>query len=426
MNSRDGKRCPGYKFEVTATRASNVRDRRPGLCVYEKGVDKKHYTKDGNVLANLGYAHMFIDVKGRGRTDFFKDPSPLKENDENDIIDRANHQFVLNVPASQLNRARLDLGQIVAYATEACSRQHRQFYFSISLTGVKARLIRWDRSGAIATESFNLHENPELLCEFLWRFAHGTDLERGFDNTVARVKNPTDVTLFKNVISQHVQLQTRLSGKELDEALTKHYDPERVAVIQVFEGGSTSEGNIHQYLISRPVVSPYSMASRASRGYWAVSRETQKVVFIKDTWRYDTGELSKEGDIIQTLTEKGVSNIPELIHHGDVPLYQIVNQDHDDSSIGMSIIIRYVLYLTACPVYQATRNDRFFNAEWVCGTASKYLPRLVPHAHYRLVLGTVGYSLDHLQGTDELLRSTFDAYTGKFHVQSFEYFGLLM
>ena len=168
------------------------------------------------------------------------------------------------------------------------------------------------------------------------------------------------------------------------------------------------------------------MASRASRGYWAVSRKTRKVVFIKDTWRYDTGELSQEGDILQRLTEKGVSNIPKLIHHGDVPLYDQENEHHDGSSIGMLIVIRYNLYLTAIPVYQATRNDKYSNAEWVCGTASEYPSRLIPHTHYRLVLGTVGYALDHLQGTDELLYATFDAYTGKSDRQSAECRGVLI
>ena len=33
--------------------------------------------------------------------------------------------------------------------------------------------------------------------------------------------------------------------------------------------------------------------------------------------------------------------------------------------------------------------------------------------HYRIVLGTVGYDLRHIRGTDELLHATFDAFHGE-------------
>ena len=77
---------------------------------------------------------MFIEVKGHDRADFFKDP-PLPKND-NETVDRGMHQFVLNVAQSKETQAREDLGQIVAYATEACARQHRIAYFSISVTEI--------------------------------------------------------------------------------------------------------------------------------------------------------------------------------------------------------------------------------------------------------------------------------------------------
>ena len=36
------------------------------------------------------------------------------------------------------------------------------------------------------------------------------------------------------------------------------------------------------------------------------------------------------------------------------------------------------------------------------------------YRHYRIVLGTVGYDLQHLRGTDELLRATYDVFQGKY------------
>ena len=39
---------------------------------------------------------------------------------------------------------------------------------------------------------------------------------------------------------------------------------------------------------------------------------------------------------------------------------------------------------------------------------------MLKHRHYRMVLGTVGYDLQRLRGTDELLRATYDVFQGKY------------
>lgn len=288
MNSDEGKRCPDYTFSITAEAYNDVKDRRPDLCVYRKDTDEIHYKKGDKTFANLGYAHMFIEVKSNSRQDYFNDP-PADES-----IDRSKHRFVLkfnrNTDAEKL--AREDLGQIVAYATEACARQHRAACYSISVRGVHARLMRWDRSGAITTEAFNLRTHPQFLCEFLWRFSKCSDFQRGFDSTVTRASD-ADEENFKRVIQKHVQFQADLTIEDdkFKKAFETHYEPGKVYVVRAFEDPPSDVS--HEYLVSRPVVSPLSIASRAMRGYWAVSREEGKIAFLKDTWRYDTEEQWK-------------------------------------------------------------------------------------------------------------------------------------
>lgn len=156
---------------------------------------------------------------------------------------------------------------MVSYTIETLARQHRIFYFSISIIGgTKARLIRWDRAGAIATEAFDIHTHPEWLCEFIWRYTHGTEEDRGFDGTVTSA-DQEDEALFKAVIRQHVELQTGFVGKQLEEAIA-----------DVLEQGSFTADGVHAYLISKPVTSPLTMSGCATRGYWAVCRATHSTL----------------------------------------------------------------------------------------------------------------------------------------------------
>ncbi|KAA1476079.1 hypothetical protein DENSPDRAFT_842969 [Dentipellis sp. KUC8613] len=85
-------------------------------------------------------------------------------------------------------------GQITAYAAAMLELQFRTFVFSVLVMGEYARLIRWDRSGAIVTRAFNYQKDPEPLAQFLWRYNFLTRAQRGFDESV-KVIETTDVTI---------------------------------------------------------------------------------------------------------------------------------------------------------------------------------------------------------------------------------------
>lgn len=63
--------------------------------------------------------------------------------------------------------------------------------------------------------------------------------------------------------------------------------------------------------------------------------------------------------------------------------------------------------------YQTTRSDEFLYDAWVCSGGPRTKLSLTYYRHYRLVLGTVGYPLEQLRGTNELLSAGFDVYKGK-------------
>ncbi|KZT06652.1 uncharacterized protein LAESUDRAFT_146922 [Laetiporus sulphureus 93-53] len=411
----DQCRCPGITFKDTSSRAetSGPGVQKPDLCGYRDGVEvPEKKSKSSAAVAHMGYAEIFIEVKRSVAVDFFTDPPKN--------VERSTHQFILN-HSSLKNKdiAKRALGQNIAYATEILARQHRHCLFSLSMSGSHVRLFYWDRGGMIVTESVDLHQDPELVCRFLWWFGHASDHARGFDMTVERVTDAAEEEMFKKAIAQHVKEQLLLSAsvedvmrppkrkkrkaavegqipedqERLERGLREHYEPGKVAVIHVFEEAG-EQGNTEvrpaRYLVSRPVISPMSVASRATRGYWAMDLNGS-VRFLKDTWRYwdKKEEIEPEGTILKDLKQHEIRNVPKVMHHGDVKL----SSEHDTE-------------------YQETRTHEFVEAPWMCiGTELDGKPREITvkrHAHYRVVLDIAGYSLPHLQSSKELLRSTRD------------------
>ncbi|KAI0935442.1 hypothetical protein AcV7_003874 [Taiwanofungus camphoratus] len=393
-------RCPGFVFMNTSLRTENQGEKgsmKPDICCYLKTSIQLAKATDGGPRAQLGLAELFIEVKRLAERDFFSDPKPGDN--------RASHPFILNIKDEQkLEKAKSDLGQNVAYATEILARQHRLFLFSISLSGTCARLIRWDRAGAIATEAFDLHDYPELLCEFLWRFSHSSDTARGYDTTVERVGLHEERD-FKEAITLHVKDQLGLNGNALSLAVREHYQEGMVMAVNVYDGQS-KDAQVHRYLVSRPVASPLSVASRATRGYWAVDANL-KVAFLKDTWRYAVRGMELEGTILDELRQAGVENVPNLIHHGDVPEQEICDDESTEHDVSDGTTMRGESYS------QCTRTDDYVASKWLCTGDSENEQRKIvvtPHVHYRLTLSTVGYALQTFRGSEELLHCTYGAF----------------
>ena len=144
---------------------------RPDLCAYSDHVKDRGKKNTGH----FGFMEFFIEVKGRESDDVFQDPAAE--------ADRSKHEFI---PNRKDRRTRQTLGQITSYAAELCARQHRMHCFSIFICAYYARLIRWDRAGAIVSERFDFVRNPEWLFSFFWRYSHATDPQRGFDLTIVK------------------------------------------------------------------------------------------------------------------------------------------------------------------------------------------------------------------------------------------------
>ncbi|KAI0357827.1 hypothetical protein OH77DRAFT_1398469 [Trametes cingulata] len=380
-------RAPGFVFENASLRSEQPHEpgyMKPHVCCYAR--DNLRHVQDSSISARteLGYAEFFIEVKPDVALDFFVDP-PLEA-----AADELRSYNLFTRFDDEKLKARVDraLGQHIAYAMEVQARQQRVFLFSISISGSFARLLRWDRSGIIVTRSFDIRTRPELLCEFLGRYACASREQRGFDTTVERA-TADEEKLFRDVVTAHVRDQG-FSDADVAKAVVEHYQPRCVLAIRVsVEDDSGEDVVFDRYLVSRPVTSPLYLAGRATRGYWAVHASAGQLVFLKDTWRTPR---EREGSVIATLNKAGVRNVPRFVAHGDVHPRSILPK-HKHSSTQI----------------HRTKTDRFDSQPWACRINGESI-RVSSHIHYRLILGTVGYGLKRFRGTHELLHATYDVF----------------
>ena len=284
---------------------------KPHVCCFTNDSSKIVRGCESSSRSEFGHAELFFEVKPNPAHDFFNESTY-----NHDPGDEA------STVVQDLNKA---LGQHIAYVTEVFARQFRVFFFTVSMAGSRARLLRWDRSGCIVSESFDIREQPDILCEFLWRFAHASEAGRGHDTTV-HPAGADEESVFEELITQETALQLGVSDQSLQQAVQQHYERGKVMVIHVFDQGVGDEPpTVRRFLISRPVVSPLSLSGKGTRGFWAVDVLSRRVVFVKDTWRVGPSE-GKEGDILKRMTELGVRNIPRVVVHGDVPTCDTGNE----------------------------------------------------------------------------------------------------
>jgi len=111
---------------------------------------------------------LFAEFKFNVTADPFIDPEnrPIPNND-----------FERDSEAAQSLR-----GQLASYAAALSGSQFRIHVFSILICGKNARLMYWDRSGAIVTRAFD-YTRLDYLGLFLHHYGLAVNL-RGYDSTI--------------------------------------------------------------------------------------------------------------------------------------------------------------------------------------------------------------------------------------------------
>ncbi|GJE84071.1 hypothetical protein PsYK624_001460 [Phanerochaete sordida] len=210
---------------------------------------------------------------------------------------------------------------LVAYAHAQLARQHRTHVFQLVLCGRGARVLRWDRGGAVVSERFDYTRSPGWLAEFVWRFSGLSDSERGWDATVALVAK-REQTLWRNAVQAFLDAekeglrkgrptrQLPRAERSLDDTGT--YPNWKIRVVDE-ESGQKAE-----LIVGRPFVEKNRPCGRSTRVYLAYDLKTRRLVALKDTWRSTFASLRPEAGTYRLLQKHEVPNLPNVLYAGDV------------------------------------------------------------------------------------------------------------
>jgi hypothetical protein len=249
------------------------------------------------------------------------------------------------------------VGKITAYATQTLSAQYRTHAFTILVCNNLARLIRWDRAGAIVTEPI-YYDKDSYLYDFLTCYNNASPKVRGHDTTVSIPTSEDIEAMMKSV-------------REPPEG------PHLSVTIPV-----QSRSKPRRYIISRPRARPYIPAGRWTRTSIAYDVERKKRVFLKDSWRVLVDGIRPEGDVYALLKEKNVPNVP----------FCSLANDIGDADV------------------HRTQTDRFV------GKFLEYdAPHFTAHRHYRLVLDDIGEKLETFRKSRDMVKAVRAAILGKCH-----------
>ena len=139
---------------------------------------------DADAKTEFSRMELFVEPKFAETSDPFRDPKEPRVK---------NFRFKNDSEVSQLNR-----GQLCSYTAAHTGSQFRVHTFTLSICGRSARFIRWDRSGATVTQSFDYIKEPHILASFFWRYAHLNQNQRGYDGSVSPA-SPEDLQQIQHV-----------------------------------------------------------------------------------------------------------------------------------------------------------------------------------------------------------------------------------
>ncbi|KAJ3479063.1 hypothetical protein NLI96_g9326 [Meripilus lineatus] len=172
--------------------------------------------------------------------------------------------------------AELSRGQIAKRAGFVQRHQHRIFLFTVYIYKRTARIIRWDRAGAIVTEPFNFIEDPTFLLSFLRGVAEMTPEELGYDPTVFHATKGEIIALKECTFPEGLQ-------SLYDEAFHSQFSTIQKVIVR---GAAFLIGDFH-YASTSPV-------GRGTKGYVAYDITNKKLCYLKDSWPSSGGHPEHE------------------------------------------------------------------------------------------------------------------------------------
>ncbi|KAL0570119.1 hypothetical protein V5O48_011842 [Marasmius crinis-equi] len=261
-------------------------------------IDGASYRNRAPQTTDFGLMETQIEMKSKVESDPFRDP-PLGQRWET----RGK-----GVKIESQERAH-NLGQITTYAGISLAASYRTHLFTVLIVKDRARLIRWDHSGAIVTRAFEYACENSPLAEFYLRYAQLSRAEQGFEADVEPV-DETDTRVQEALKALKAYDQDYWYG--LSDQRREEVDPPRRWHRIILDG---KEFIVPSPLYNRRFCSPFARTTRHSLAYYV---EGKYLCFMKDHWR-DLGSRSPpESEVYDLLKEKQIPHVAEKLAGADV------------------------------------------------------------------------------------------------------------
>ena len=306
--------------------------------------------------------------------------------------------------------------QLLSCAALVFKLQKRLFHYSVVFFGHYARIIRFDRSGIVATEKidYTTADGGISLTQFFIRYVKFRSTDRGHDPSATRVDDQLARDMRKHAQAAAEQRPDDhvppLFNKTLDEQWPWWK-------LEVYDEVTDSR---HSFAVGKPHFCAGGVVGRGTCGYIAAPLDTNNkptplrirkdgkmtqlnkdsgggdtapldaddgekskdvyFVYLKDTWRVDDPGLEKEGAVLLALNQKEVQYVPTLLLHGDL------GQD--------------ALSYNNWNICHPDEDARDYP--------------LKAHQHYRFVVAEVGKPLSEFRNGRELVMAILCCVIGKF------------
>ncbi|KAA1470049.1 hypothetical protein DENSPDRAFT_669076 [Dentipellis sp. KUC8613] len=275
--------------------------------------------------------------------------------------------------------------QMVSYATEIQTRQHREFVLTAFIWKRYIRFMKWDRTHTQVTHPINYVENPELFLRFFYYLALSDKKRWGHQPSVTLAQKE-DIARLHSLLGYLNGEGRNGPGADyermyLDDMIgnQRFYPIHKVLCSDVKTPETT-----RSYLIGKPISVSRSPVGRATKGFVALDIDNNMLVFMKDYWCTDAESIRPELEIYKTLNGM---NIPHLS-----------------------------TALAGSGAASASRQVAKHEEQFVGATSSK--GGLQRRFHHRLVFDRLGRPLETYKTQEELLTCLYHAYLAHYHAWS--------
>ncbi len=290
-------------------------------------------------------------------------------------------------------------GRVIEYASELFRRGHREFVYTITFCKELARFQRFDRAAVVVSESFNYIERPDIIGEFLYRLFHDSvpRQNRGHDCT-AHIASEEESDFFRSIATPTFAEAHNMKDyvvAAFAKAATPGWPIYCLSVEALWSRGElpaqeTDEVRTCRILVGRPMYSSPSPTGRGTKSFvgWNLTDGPGYPVFVKDSWRYNSPDLTPEYKLYYTLRRPGVpileAHVPTMLAGNDLFRTRVRRQvtsnqnlvDAPSEDRPLELVHTRLVFKEICRSLESFEDDRVL-AVAVFGAALGAIPRAI-------------------------------------------------